>query len=105
MRIGELCGLWFCDLHLRRDHPCADRKGPHGHVVKRLNPNRASAKTGFPATIVAGTASAGTIRRARPAMVASYHEYLAEAYHRVRALAQTNLVLVQTDGMLTSQSA
>ena len=21
MRIGELCGLWFCDLHLRKDHP------------------------------------------------------------------------------------
>ena len=41
MRIGELCGLWFCDLHLRMDHPRGERKGPHAHVVKRLNPNRA----------------------------------------------------------------
>jgi integrase len=28
MRIGELCGLWFCDLHLQQDHPCGERKGP-----------------------------------------------------------------------------
>ncbi|MGO9789901.1 MAG: hypothetical protein ACLP8S_10535 [Solirubrobacteraceae bacterium] len=25
MRIGELCGLWFCDLHLRADHRCGER--------------------------------------------------------------------------------
>jgi len=86
MRIGELCGLWFCDLHLRNDHPCGERKGPHAHVVKRLNPNRASANTGF------------------PAMVASYHEYLAEDYHRVRALAPTDLVLVQLVGERTGDA-
>jgi hypothetical protein len=72
MRIGELCGLWFCDLHLRKDHPCGERKGPHVHVVKRVNPNRASAKTGFPAVVVDGVISGGTIRRASVAMVASY---------------------------------
>ena len=104
MRIGELCGLWFCDLHLRKDHPCGERKGPHAHVVKRLNPNRASAKRGLPATVVDGIVSGGTVRRASPAMVASYHEYLAEDYHRVRALAQTDLVLVQLVGEKTGDA-
>ena len=104
MRIGELCGLWFCDLHLRKDHPCGERKGPHAYVVKRLNPNRASAKTGFPSIVVNGIVSGGTVRRASPAMVASYHEYLAEDYHRVRALAQTDLVLVQLVGEKTGDA-
>ena len=98
MRIGELCGLWFCDLHRQKDHPCGERKAPHVHIVKRVNPNRASAKTGFPAVVVDGVVTGGTIRRARRAMVASYHEYLAEDYHRIRALAQTDLVLVQLVG-------
>jgi integrase len=104
LRIGELCGLWFCDLHLQKDHPCGERKGPHLHVVKRVNPNRASAKTGFPAVVVDGVVSGGTIRRASLAMVASYHEYLAEDYHRIRALAQTDLVLVQLVGVHTGDA-
>jgi integrase len=98
MRIGELCGLAFCDLHLRRDHPCGEREGPHVHVVKRVNPNYAAAKTGAPAKVVEGVVTGGTIRRASPAMVDSYHEYLAEDYYRVRALAQTDLVLVHVGG-------
>jgi len=98
MRIGELCGLWFCDLHLRKDHPGGERKGPHAHVVKRLNPNRASAKTGFPAAMVDGMVTGGIVRRASPGMVDSYLEYLAEDYHRVRGLAQTDLLLVQLAG-------
>jgi integrase len=104
MRIGELCGLWFCDLHLRKDHPCGERKGPHAHIVKRLNPNRASAKTVFPAIVGDGIVSGGTVRRASPAMVASYHEYLAQDYHRIRALAQTDLVLVQLVGERTGDA-
>jgi len=103
MRIGELCGLWFCD-HLRKDHPCGERKGPHVHVVKRVNPNRASAKTGLPAVVVDGVVSGGTIRRASLAMVASYHEYLAEDYHRIRAFAKTDLVLVQLVGKHTGDA-
>jgi integrase len=98
MRIGELCGLWFCDLHLRRDHPCGERRSPHVHVVKRINPNRAAAKRGYPAAVVDGVVTGGIVRRASPAMIDSYHEYLAEDYHRVRALAQTELVLVQLAG-------
>lgn len=98
MRIGELCGLWFCDLHLRRDHPCGQRRGPHAHVVKRINPNRAAAKRGYPAAIVDGVVTGGIVRRVSPAMIDTYHEYLAEDYHRVRAVAQTELVLVQLTG-------
>lgn len=98
MRIGELCGLWFCDLHLRSDHRCGERRAPHVHVVKRVNPNRAAAKRGFPAAVVDGVVTGGIVRRASPAMVTTYHEYLAEDYHRLRALAQTDLVLVQLGG-------
>lgn len=98
MRIGELCGLWFCDLHLRSDHRCGERKVPHVHVVKRANPNRASAKRGFPAALVEGVVTGGIVRRASPAMVTAYHEYLIEDYHDLRALAQTDLVLVQLRG-------
>lgn len=101
MRIGELCGLWFCDLHLRRDHPCGERRGPHVHVVKRINPNGAAAKRGYPAAIVDGAVTGGIVRRVSPAMIDTYHEYLAEDYHRVRAVAQTELVLVQLAGEQT----
>ena len=36
LRVGELCGVWFCDLHLRTDHRERDkpweatRLGPAG---------------------------------------------------------------------------
>ena len=74
-------------LHLRTDHPCGERKGPHVHIVRRRNLNGASAKTGRPARVVAGVVTGGTVRRASPAMVATYHEYLIENYHRLRAVA------------------
>jgi hypothetical protein len=32
MQIGELRSLWFCDLHLRRDHhPCGQGRIPNVH--------------------------------------------------------------------------
>ena len=40
----------------------------------------------------------GTVRRASPAMVATYHEYLIEDYHRTRAVADGSLVLVRLTG-------
>ncbi|MGH3288415.1 MAG: tyrosine-type recombinase/integrase [Streptosporangiaceae bacterium] len=98
LRIGELCGLWFCDLHLVQGHACGERAGPHVHVVRRVNPNGARAKTARPARLVAGIVTGGTVRRASPAMAAAYHEYLIEDYHRLRALAQHDLVLVQLAG-------
>lgn len=103
MRIGELCGLSFCDLHLVKNHACGERKGPHVHIVKRRNPNHASAKTGRPATIVEGAITGGTVRRASPAMVDSYNEYLAEDYHPVRAVSKTDLVLVHLVGATAGQ--
>ena len=83
---------------------CGERKGPHVHIVKRRNLNGASAKTGRPVKIVDGVITGGTIRRASPAMVDSYHEYVAEDYYRVRALAQTDLVLVHTVGATAGQA-
>jgi hypothetical protein len=61
----------------------------------RINPNGAAAKRARPATIVDGIVTGGIVRRVSPAMIDSYHEYLAEAYHRLRAAARTELVLVQ----------
>ena len=104
MRIGELCGLSFCDLHLCRDHQCGERKGPHVHIVKRHNPNGASAKTGRPVKIVEGVITGGTVLRASPAMVDSYHEYVAEDYYRVRGVAQTDLLLVHVVGVTAGQA-
>jgi integrase len=97
MRIGELCGVWFCDLHLVKDHRCGQRSGPHVHVIRRANPNGARAKTARPASLAGGSVTGGTIRRASPA-IAAYHEYLVEDYYRLRALAQHDLVLVQLAG-------
>ena len=54
--------------------------------------------------VVDGIVAGGTVHRASPAMAASYHEYLAEDYHRVRALAQTDLVLVQLIGERTGDA-
>jgi integrase len=98
MRIGELCGLWFSDLHLVTGHACGQRSGPHAHVVRRFNVNGARAKTARPAGLAGGVVTGGTVRRASPAMVTAYHEYLAEDYYRVRALAGHDMVLVQLAG-------
>jgi len=54
--------------------------------------------------IVEGVIAGGTIRRASPAMVDSYHEYVAEDYYRVRAVAQTDLVLVHVVGVTAGQA-
>ena len=46
LRVGGLCGLRFCDLHLIRHHPCGQRADPHIHIVGRDdNPNGARAKS------------------------------------------------------------
>ena len=39
LRVGELCGVWFCDLHLRTDHPYGESNGPHVQIVRRRNTN------------------------------------------------------------------
>lgn len=103
MRIGELCGLSFCDLHLRKNHECGERVGPHVHIVRRHNPNLASAKTALPARIIDGVISGGTVRRVSPAMVDAYNEYVADEYHQIRAVADTDLVFVHLVGPTAGQ--
>jgi integrase len=71
--------------------------------VKRHNPNLARAKTPRPAEVIDGVVTGGTVRRASPAMVDAYNEYLGEEYHRVRAVAQTDLVLVRLAGETAGQ--
>jgi len=103
MRIGELCGLSFCDLHLRKNHECGERTGPHVHIVRRHNPNSASAKTARRARIVDGVITGGTVRRVSPAMVDTYNEYVADEYLGVRAVAHTDLVFVHLAGPTAGQ--
>ena len=46
LRVGELCGLYLTDLHLRQDAACGECRWPHLHVCHRPgNPNGAEAKT------------------------------------------------------------
>lgn len=96
LRVGELCGLRFCDLHLRQGHPCLESRHTHIHVVKREdNPNGARAKTAGPPLVGPdGIVRGGTIRRVSPEMLSAYWEYLTEDYHRARALADHDMVLV-----------
>lgn len=96
LRVGELCGLRFCDLHLREGHPCLESRHAHIHVVKREdNPNGARAKTAGPPLIGPDDiVRGGTIRRVSPEMLSTYWEYLTEDYHRARALADHDMVLV-----------
>jgi integrase len=76
-RIGELCGLHLADLHLHEDAPCGDCRSPHVHVCHRDgNAHRARAKTKYPWSLEDGVIRGGMVRRASPAMVHAYFEYL-----------------------------
>ena len=95
-RIGELCGLRFCDLHLRTNHTCGERREPHIHIVKRDdNSNRARAKRGSAGSVTGGVVRGGTTRRVSPAMIDTYNEYLTTDYYRLRAMTTSDLVLVR----------
>ena len=77
MRIGELCGLHLADLHLREGAGCGQCRAPHVHVCHRDgNPNRAAAKTRHPWRVENGVVTGGLIKRASPAMIHTYFEYL-----------------------------
>lgn len=80
-RIGELCGLHLADLHLREGAACGDCRTPHVHICHReTNPNHTRAKTKVPWAVEAGTVRGGLIRRASPAMIHSYFEYMTGEY-------------------------
>jgi integrase len=94
MRVGELCGLHFVDMHLVRNHECGEMVEPHVHVVKRTtNPNRARAKLGSAATSGA-VIRGGRLVRVSPAMRETYDEYLTTDYFEFRAVAQHDMVLI-----------
>lgn len=80
-RIGELCGLHLADLHLASDAPCGDCRAPHVHVCHRDgNANQARAKTKYPWSLDGGVIRGGMVRRASPAMIHAYFEYVTTEY-------------------------
>ena len=80
-RAGEFCGLHLTDLHLREAAGCGECRPPHVHICHREgNPNRARAKTKHEWSIEDGIVHGGLIRRASPAMIHAYFEYMTTEY-------------------------
>jgi len=95
-RIGELCGLHLADLHLRDGAACGQCRPPHVHVCHRDgNPNRAAAKTKQLWQVENGTVTGGLIKRASPAMIHAYFEYMTTEYPED---AGHGMLLVQLHG-------
>ncbi len=95
-RVGELCGLHLVDLHLRENADCGECVTPHAHICHReVNPNGSRAKTKYPWVIENGVVRGGQIRRASPAMVHTYFEYLTTEYPRA---VTHGMLLVQLKG-------
>ncbi|CAN5735743.1 hypothetical protein BH09ACT8_BH09ACT8_55980 [soil metagenome] len=100
LRVGGMCGLRFCDLHLTDAHPCGQRADPHVHIVGRDdNPNRARAKAYAPAGLsVDGYVLDGVIRAVSPAMISTFYGYLLDEYHAIAHLIDHEQVLVHVQG-------
>jgi integrase len=100
LRVGGLCGLRFCDLHLTRHHACGQRADPHVHVVGRDdNPNRARAKSYVPAEPAKdGYTVDGVIRAVSDDMVSTYYAYLLDEFHPIQHLVDHEQILVHTGG-------
>ncbi|MEU0340688.1 tyrosine-type recombinase/integrase [Streptomyces bobili] len=95
-RIGELCGLHLTDLHLREGAPCGDCVSPHVHICHReRNANRARVKVKDPWVVESGVVRGGEVRRASPAMIHTYFEYITSEYPRS---ARHGMLLVQLHG-------
>lgn len=95
IRIGQLAGLQFPDLHLVMNHPCRDMAAKHAHVVHRdSNPNGARSK-GAARAPRSGVVRGGLLVRVSSRMLDTYHEYLLTDYERWRAAAQHDMVLIQ----------
>ncbi|MGD0247117.1 MAG: tyrosine-type recombinase/integrase [Streptosporangiaceae bacterium] len=96
LRIGELCGLYLTDLHLRENAGCGECRPPHLHVCHRPgNPNGAEAKTRHPWRTEDGTVTGGLVKLVSPAMVHAYFEYMTSEYPRG---AGHGMLLVQLHG-------
>jgi integrase len=102
LRIGELCGLHLIDLHLREGAGCGQCRTPHVHVCHRPNnPNGAEAKTKQPWRIDDGTVTGGLIKRASPAMIHTYFDYITTEYPC--GSTDHGMLLVQLHGDDTGQ--
>jgi len=96
LRVGALCGLRFCDLHLVSNHPCGQRQGPHVQFVGRDdNPNDARAKAYTPGSLSReGFVLDGVIRAASPDMISTLYAYLLDEYAPVQHLVTHEQVVV-----------
>jgi integrase len=95
-RIGELCGLHLADLHLREGAGCGECRSPHVHVCHRPgNPNRAAAKSKHAWAVEDGMVRGGLVKRASPAMIHAYFEYMTSEYPKT---AGHGMLLVQLHG-------
>ncbi|MFB9678343.1 tyrosine-type recombinase/integrase [Streptosporangium vulgare] len=95
-RIGEFCGLHLVDLHLREGAACGQCASPHVHICHReLNRNRSRAKSKPPWAVRNGVVTGGLVRRASPAMIHTYFEYMTTEYPRD---AGHGMLLVQLHG-------
>ena len=96
LRIGELTGLHLVDLHLRAEAGCGECPSPHLHVCHREgNPNRAAAKTKPDWWIRDGVVTGGLVKRASPAMISTYFQYMTTEY---AAAADHGMLLIQLAG-------
>lgn len=102
LRVGGLCGLRFCDLHLQRHHPCGQRADPPVHVVGRDdNPNRARAKSkDAPGAHLTtdGFVTDGVIRAVSPDMISTFYAYLLDEYHPIQHSVKHEQILIHTRG-------
>ncbi|MFL0176995.1 tyrosine-type recombinase/integrase [Mycobacterium sp. SMC-13] len=95
-RIGELCGLYLMDLHLREGADCGQCRPRHVHICHREgNRNGARAKTKHPWVVEDGAVCGGLIRRVSPAMVHTYFDYMTTEYPRD---VDHGMLLVQLHG-------
>ncbi len=80
-RIGELTSLHLVDLHLRENAACGECRAAHVHICHREgNANGSRVKTKRDWFTEDGIVRGGTIRRASPAMIRTYFEYMTLEY-------------------------
>ena len=97
LRVGELCGLHLVDLHLRENAVCGQCRSPHLHVCDRTGSlNQARAKTKHPWQTERGVLSGGLVKRASPAMIHAYFDYMTSEYPRGQA--EHGMLLCQLRG-------
>lgn len=98
-RIGELTGLYLMDLHLREGAACGECRLPHVHICHR-EANQSRVKTKVDWYVEDGVVRGGAIRRASPAMISTYFDYMMGEYPEH---ATHGMVLVTLHGPTSGQ--